>query len=76
MNAAVQWARTSGVAIVKLTVVPESGARACYERCGFRVTGIDPAALRWEGKYYDELLMHRWLEPQPQRSSTDVDAEL
>ena len=51
------------MAIVKLTVVPESGARACYERCGFTVTGVDPAAIYWDGRYYDELLMHRWVQP-------------
>ena len=61
LNAAVEWARASGVAIVKLTVVPESGARGCYERCGFRVTGTDPACIRVDGRYYDELLMSRWL---------------
>ena len=60
VNSAVDWARDAGVAIVKLTVVPESGARPCYERCGFRVTGLDPACIRWDGRYYDELLMHRW----------------
>jgi RimJ/RimL family protein N-acetyltransferase len=63
VNAAVEWARDAGVAIVKLTVVPESGARACYERCGFRVTGTDVAALKWDGRYHDELLMSRWLTP-------------
>jgi GNAT superfamily N-acetyltransferase len=63
VNAAVEWARAQGVAIVKLTVVPETGARACYERCGFRVTGTDPACLQWQGRYYDELLMSRWLTP-------------
>ena len=65
VTAAVEWARDAGVAIVKLTVVPESGARGCYERCGFRVTGMDVAALRWDGRYYDELLMSRWLQPEP-----------
>jgi RimJ/RimL family protein N-acetyltransferase len=63
VNAAVEWARYAGVAIVKLTVVPESGARACYERCGFRVTGTDVAALKWDGQYHDEWLMSRWLTP-------------
>jgi GNAT superfamily N-acetyltransferase len=63
LNATVEWARDAGVAIVKLTVVPESGARGCYERCGFKVTGVDPAALCWDGRYYDELLMHRWTNP-------------
>ena len=65
VNACVDWAGSRGVAIVKLTVVPESGAMSCYLRCGFRVTGVDPAALRWDGKFYDEILMHRWLKPEP-----------
>src|SRR5215218_2567221 len=59
VNAAVEYARDEGVSIVKLTVVPESGAMGCYLRCGFRVTGVDPATLRWEGKDYDEVLMSR-----------------
>ncbi len=61
VNACVDWAARTGVAIVKLTVVPESGAMACYLRCGFHITGVDPAALQWEGRYYDELLMCRWI---------------
>jgi RimJ/RimL family protein N-acetyltransferase len=62
VGAAVEWAAAHGVEIVKLTVVPESGAMGCYLRCGFRVTGVDPAALRWEGRDYDEVLMSRWVE--------------
>lgn len=64
VTTAVEWARAAGVAIVKLTVVPESGARTCYERCGFQVTGTDVAALKWDGRYYDELIMSRWIVPQ------------
>jgi RimJ/RimL family protein N-acetyltransferase len=63
VNRCVDWAAGAGVAIVKLTVVPESGAMACYLHCGFRVTGVDPAAIYWNGRYYDELLMHRWVKP-------------
>jgi GNAT superfamily N-acetyltransferase len=62
VNAAVEWAKSHGVAIVKLTVVPESGAMRCYLGCGFRVTGVDPAALKWEGRFYDEVLMSRWTD--------------
>jgi GNAT superfamily N-acetyltransferase len=61
VNAAVDWAASRGVAIVKLTVVPDSGAMGCYHRCGFRVTGVDPAALKVDGEYYDEILMSRWI---------------
>ena len=65
VDAAVDWAASRGVAIVKLTVVPEIGAMACYHRCGFRVTGVDPAALKVGGVYYDEILMSRWIIPEP-----------
>ena len=63
VDACVEWAERQRVPMVKLTVVPESGALGCYLRCGFRVTGVDHAALQWEGRYYDKLLMHRWLQP-------------
>lgn len=61
VNAAVAWARGRGVAIVKLTVVPESGAIPCYLGCGFTASGTDRAALKWDGRYYDEILMSRWI---------------
>jgi RimJ/RimL family protein N-acetyltransferase len=65
VNRAVDWAAARGVAIVKLTVVPQSGAQGCYERCGFRATGIDRAALKWKDRYYDEVLMSRWIGDEP-----------
>jgi GNAT superfamily N-acetyltransferase len=65
VNAAAEWAAGRGVAIVKLTVVPESGAMDCYLRCGFRATGTDRAALKWDGRYYDEILMSRWTGNEP-----------
>lgn len=33
------------------------GARALYERLGFRVYGVEPRALRWGGRDYDEALL-------------------
>lgn len=58
IGAAVDWARQKQLAIVRLTVVSDNApAIACYTRCGFRVTGVDAAALAWEGRFYDELLM-------------------
>ena len=63
VNAACDWARTdAGVAIVKLTVVPRA-AQGVLPALRVPVTGVDPAALRWNGRYYDELLMHRWVQP-------------
>lgn len=60
VNACVDWARGKGVSIVRLTViVGNKKAIACYQRCGFEITGIDVAAIRWEGIDYDEHLMSR-----------------
>jgi RimJ/RimL family protein N-acetyltransferase len=62
VNAAVEWARQKELAIVRLTVVSDNAkAIASYQRCGFQITGTERAALAWEGRYYDELLMCRWL---------------
>lgn len=33
------------------------GAKALYHRMGFRTYGIEPHALRWEGRDYDEELL-------------------
>ena len=60
VNTCLDWARTHGVATVKLAVVTtHSGAIRCYARCGFRVYGIEPQALCHDGVFYDELLMGR-----------------
>jgi len=43
---------------VLLAVVDgNSGARRLYERCGFTVYGIEPRALKFQGRYFDEVLM-------------------
>ncbi len=48
---------------VKLAVVEgNAGARRLYERCGFVAYGVEPRALRFRGRYYDEVLMIRLLE--------------
>ena len=43
------------------TTTDNAKAIACYQRCGFQITGTEHASLAWEGRYYDELLMSRWL---------------
>jgi RimJ/RimL family protein N-acetyltransferase len=58
--ACVNWARTLGVRIVKLAVVTtNTAAIRCYARCGFRVYGVEPQALYYDGVFHDELLMAR-----------------
>jgi ribosomal protein S18 acetylase RimI-like enzyme len=57
---AISWSASVGVRILRLTVVT-SNTRAirCYERCGFRVCGIQPEVIRVGTQYHDELQMWR-----------------
>lgn len=57
------WAREHGVKLLKLAVVANNAsAIRCYTGIGFSVYGVDPQAICFEGKYYDELLMVKRLE--------------
>lgn len=52
------WGREHGVRQLKLAVqAGNTSAIRCYTSCGFSMYGIDPQAICFEGKYYDELLM-------------------
>jgi len=56
--ACIDWARAKPLAVVRLGVaVGNDAAIRCYERCGFVPYGIEPLTVRWEGRYYDEVLM-------------------
>lgn len=58
VSACVRWARERGLITLKLWVmVGNESAIRCYERCGFVRSGIEPLAVRWEGRFYDEALM-------------------
>jgi RimJ/RimL family protein N-acetyltransferase len=62
LRAATEWARTRGLLRLKLSVVQGNlTARRCYERCGFHAYGTEPAAVKWNGHLYDEVLMGRGL---------------
>ena len=48
---------------VHLTVVAENaGAYRLYRRMGFQAYGLEPRALRYNGRDYDEILMVRALD--------------
>jgi RimJ/RimL family protein N-acetyltransferase len=48
---------------VHLTVIADNlRARALYERHGFRTYGIEPASVRRDGSFVDEVLMARVFE--------------
>lgn len=58
LNECIAWAKAQGLVIVKLGVVTtNTPAIGCYSRCGFKVYGIEPQVIYYEGVFYDELLM-------------------
>lgn len=62
IHTCVDWARQHGIRNVKLSVnTNNTPAIRCYTRCGFRVYGVEPEVIFWDGVYYDELLMVRKL---------------
>jgi RimJ/RimL family protein N-acetyltransferase len=58
VRACIDWARGKGLAGLRLSVVDgNKAALRCYERCGFVPYGVEPIAVRWEGRLYDEVLL-------------------
>ena len=58
LRACIDWARTKNLVTVKLSVVDGNDvARRCYERCGLATYGVEPLAVQWENRFYDEILM-------------------
>jgi GNAT superfamily N-acetyltransferase len=64
VRACATWARGKGLVGLRLSAVGDASdattgatARRCYERCGFVPYGVEPFAVRWEGRLYDETLM-------------------
>ena len=58
VHACLNWAIEQNIVIVKLAVVTNNlPAIRCYEHCGFTTYGIEPKAIGYNGKYYDEYLM-------------------
>jgi RimJ/RimL family protein N-acetyltransferase len=63
INSCFAWAKARKIILVKLGVAAtNTSAIRCYERCGFQTYGIEPRAVFYDGKYYDELLMVRSLD--------------
>ena len=58
VRACVEWARAKRLVTLRLSVTAANDtARRCYERCGFVPYGVEPLAVQWQGRYYDETLM-------------------
>jgi RimJ/RimL family protein N-acetyltransferase len=65
MEACIQWAGERGVKVVKLAVTNTNiAAIRFYGACGFEVYGVEPRALWYNDKYYDELLLVRALDSE------------
>jgi ribosomal protein S18 acetylase RimI-like enzyme len=63
VEAIVEFARRR-VELIQLAVVSENQpARRLYARLGFVEYGIEKKALKHDGRYYDEILMAKDLEP-------------
>jgi RimJ/RimL family protein N-acetyltransferase len=62
IDACLAWARARAVRIARLAAVTTNAAAIrCYLRSGFRVYGVEPQAIHYDGVDYDELLMARSL---------------
>jgi RimJ/RimL family protein N-acetyltransferase len=58
VRACIAWARDKGLDGLRLSVVEGNDvALRCYEQCGFVRYGVEPIAVRWEGRLYDEVLL-------------------
>lgn len=63
LQANLDWARQHEVHIVRLSVVATNvPAIRCYLKQGFSIYGVEPDALLYDGRYYDELWMARRLK--------------
>jgi RimJ/RimL family protein N-acetyltransferase len=59
IKACLTWARAGKIVAARLGVAAaNASAIRCYERCGFKVTGTEPRALYYEGRYYDFYMMY------------------
>ena len=64
VEAVLQHASTRAVELVDLTVVSENlPARRLYESLGFVEYGLEKMSLKLSGRYYDEILMVKYLTP-------------
>ena len=57
MDAIIAEARGKAAQLHLAVTDGNGAARRLYERAGFEVYGVDPRALRVDGRYYDEQLM-------------------
>lgn len=60
--AVIAHARTRALQLHLTVVADNAGARKLYDRHGFEAYGVDPRALRVDGRFHDEVLMLKKLD--------------
>lgn len=66
LAASLDWARARQVELVRLAVVTtNTAALRAYLKAGFRVYGVDPRVIHYDGVYHDEVMLVRelWFRP-------------
>ena len=72
MEAVIAEARGKATQLHLGVTVGNEAARRLYERVGFQIYGVDPRALRIDGRYYDEHLMVRLLDEAPGKKNDNA----
>lgn len=63
IEACTEWAKSNEVNTLHLGALAAStSAVRCYQRCGFIMSGTQPRALFYDGKYYDGYFMFKLLD--------------
>ncbi|MBN2355938.1 GNAT family N-acetyltransferase [candidate division KSB1 bacterium] len=56
------WGELHGLSVIKLGVTTtNTPAIRCYDRCGFQIYGVEPMVIYYEGVFYDEFLMVKFI---------------
>jgi RimJ/RimL family protein N-acetyltransferase len=62
VNGCVEWAIENSLTVVTLgVIIANIPAIRCYSHCGFTIYGVQPKVTRYNGIYYDDLLMVKLL---------------
>jgi ribosomal protein S18 acetylase RimI-like enzyme len=58
VSACIEWAQQQGVLYLNLVVgTTNTAAVGCYKKCGFRIYGVEPNCILYQGVLYDEFVM-------------------
>jgi ribosomal protein S18 acetylase RimI-like enzyme len=58
----IEWAQQQGMLYLNLVVgTTNTAAVGCYKKCGFRIYGVEPNCILYQGVLYDEFVMTKEL---------------